>query len=36
MKEGSDLFEGGRGVLGWNFYIKNKIKSEIFNDNKSL
>ena len=29
-KEGSDLFEGGL-----QFHIKNKLKSEIFNDKKS-
>ena len=32
---GGDLFEGGgNGVC--NFYIKNKLKSGIFNDKKSL
>ena len=30
-KEGDDFFQGG-----CNFYIKNKLKSEIFNDKKSL
>ena len=28
-----DFFQGGGGVQ---FYIKNKLKSEIFNDEKSL
>ena len=32
-KEGGDLFEGGV-VCNCNFYIKNKLKSEIFNDKK--
>ena len=27
-KEGGDLFEG----WGYNFYVKNKLKSEVFND----
>ena len=30
-KEGGDFFQGG-----CNFHIKNKLKSEIFNDKKSL
>ena len=30
-KEGGDLFKGG-----CNFYIKDKLNSEIFNDKKSL
>ena len=30
-KEGGDLFEGG-----CDFYTKDKLKSEIFNDKKSL
>ena len=33
-KEGHDIFQGGGGSC--NFYIKNKLKSEIFNDKKSL
>ena len=31
-KDGCDVFQGE----GWNFYIKNNLKSEIFNDKKSL
>ena len=31
-KKGGDLFEGE----GCNFYIKNKLKSEIFNGKRSL
>ena len=31
MKEGGDLFRGG-----CNFYIKNKLKSEIFNDKRKF
>ena len=31
-KEGNDFFQG----RSCNFYIKNKLKSEIFNDKKSL
>ena len=30
-KEVGDLLQGS-----WNFYIKNKLKSEIFNDKKKL
>ena len=30
-KKGGDFFQGG-----CNFHIKNKLKSEIFNDKKSL
>ena len=30
-KEGGDFFQGG-----YNFHIKNKLKSEIFLDNRSL
>ena len=32
LGEGGDLFEGKRG--GCSFYIKNKLKPEIFNDKK--
>ena len=37
-ERGSDFFqdEGGRGGGGCNCHIKNKLKSEIFNDEKSL
>ena len=31
-ERGGDIFQGG----GCNFYIKDKVKSEIFNDKKSL
>ena len=36
-KEGGDFFQvgGGRGT-GCNCHIKNKLKSEIFNDKKTL
>ena len=33
---GGDLFRGGGGGGGHSFYIKNKLKSEILNDKKSL
>ena len=33
-KKGVTFFRGG--VWGYSFYIKNKLKSEIFNDKKSL
>ena len=31
-ERGGDIFQGG----GCTFYIKNKLKSEVFNDKKSL
>ena len=36
LERGVFLFRGGRGGGCCNFYIKNKVKSEIFNDKKSL
>ena len=36
-KEGvCDFFQEGVGGGGCNFHVKNKLKSEIFNDKKSL
>ena len=35
-KEEGDFFQGGRGGGGCNCHIKNRLKSEIFNDKKSL
>ena len=37
-KEGGDFFQvgGGGGGPGCNCHIKNKLKSEIFNDKKAL
>ena len=33
-KRGGDLFEEGGGEGGGNFYVKNKLKPEIFSDKK--
>ena len=34
LERGGSLFEGGGGVCS--FYIKNKLKSEIFKDKKGI
>ena len=35
LGEGGELFEGKRGGKGgFSFYVKNKLKPEIFNDKK--
>ena len=35
-KEGGELFESEGSCNFCNFYVKDKLKSEIFNDKKSL
>ena len=38
LRKGGDIFHGGEGGggRGCNFHIKNKLKSEMFNDKKGL